>query len=591
MCRQELSASLISQCMELELPKKKRYFGAERGANKHPFDINDTVIKCQHCKEHFEYDTLISYFTSKHKYNKDYEPECPHCHGIWFNNKFLYDTFGRDFCKGVLNLFDPYACKVCQERKELVHCKVCADCLKQHFQTNENAFFDCSECHEKFTVNFIFDHFDLNYCKNVLHLEDPYACKGCLTRFYPTYTCKYCNTKICKVCEKQHLEQAIKNNERLNCMYCHHFYTSSDLYSDIFYNDKIYVNAVLQVEYPFECKLCRKDIKNAINNPDRYRRWDQYEFITCENCERHFCKDCLFSYLRKLAEEYKKNTAKFDYIPEGFYTCPCCNQSISSKFLFKKFYDNAHDKLYLIDPSKICVRCNKLKYKSFLCYNCHKTSCLECLCEQHIIYMLNHPEIEYYSELPCIYCGKYIVSSTEIYKYLDEQTCKKLLLESEYDKLYRENVKKCPNCGEPVYKAGGCDHMYCVHCHTMFDWYSLKITRTTTNPLYYAWLKEQGIYSNEGRSYDTLKDNSVNSITNICSEEHYEEEQFNEHETYECEICYEEYTSKQTIKCPKCKQYLCLNCVEAGYKYKHNYGCIYCKYDLSDIYNKKKERI
>ena len=56
-----------------------------------------------------------------------------------------------------------------------------------------------------------------------------------------------------------------------------------------------------------------------------------------------------------------------------------------------------------------------------------------------------------------------------------------------------EKIKNCPKCEEPIEKNGGCDHMWCPKCHTMFNWSDLKITKTTTNPLYFQWLREQGL--------------------------------------------------------------------------------------------------
>ena len=60
-------------------------------------------------------------------------------------------------------------------------------------------------------------------------------------------------------------------------------------------------------------------------------------------------------------------------------------------------------------------------------------------------------------------------------------------------KLLTIDVKNCPGCGEPINKSSGCDHMWCIKCHTMFNWSDLKITKTTTNPLYFQWLRQQGI--------------------------------------------------------------------------------------------------
>lgn len=57
----------------------------------------------------------------------------------------------------------------------------------------------------------------------------------------------------------------------------------------------------------------------------------------------------------------------------------------------------------------------------------------------------------------------------------------------------RLGAKSCPGCGIPIFKSEGCDHMFCINCHCMFNWSDLKITKTTTNPLYYEWLRSRGI--------------------------------------------------------------------------------------------------
>lgn len=56
----------------------------------------------------------------------------------------------------------------------------------------------------------------------------------------------------------------------------------------------------------------------------------------------------------------------------------------------------------------------------------------------------------------------------------------------------RKDTKSCPNCGEMIHKTEGCNQMYCVMCHTAFDWTSLRIiTGVIHNPHYFEYLNRQ----------------------------------------------------------------------------------------------------
>ena len=83
---------------------------------------------------------------------------------------------------------------------------------------------------------------------------------------------------------------------------------------------------------------------------------------------------------------------------------------------------------------------------------------------------------EYEKECDCLRHGKYMVHCCEF-----------------EDGSVSYFPKNCPKCEVPIFKTEGCDHMWCTECHTMFNWSDLKITKTTTNPLYFEWLRSQGI--------------------------------------------------------------------------------------------------
>lgn len=70
--------------------------------------------------------------------------------------------------------------------------------------------------------------------------------------------------------------------------------------------------------------------------------------------------------------------------------------------------------------------------------------------------------------------------------------CKKEDIETA--ELIRSQSKPCPKCGEFIEKSSGCNQMYCISCHTPWDWVTGKIVThgVIHNPHYYEWLKRTG---------------------------------------------------------------------------------------------------
>jgi hypothetical protein len=60
-------------------------------------------------------------------------------------------------------------------------------------------------------------------------------------------------------------------------------------------------------------------------------------------------------------------------------------------------------------------------------------------------------------------------------------------------KLMAKDTRSCPNCGVPIYRVSGCAQIWCVSCHTPFDWDTGKIeTGRIHNPHYYEWQRKNG---------------------------------------------------------------------------------------------------
>jgi hypothetical protein len=58
----------------------------------------------------------------------------------------------------------------------------------------------------------------------------------------------------------------------------------------------------------------------------------------------------------------------------------------------------------------------------------------------------------------------------------------------------KKDSKPCPNCATMIFKISGCDQMWCVQCHTAFDWKTSQIEKTHIhNPHYFDWLSQNKI--------------------------------------------------------------------------------------------------
>ncbi len=58
--------------------------------------------------------------------------------------------------------------------------------------------------------------------------------------------------------------------------------------------------------------------------------------------------------------------------------------------------------------------------------------------------------------------------------------------------LIKSDSKPCPKCAVMIYRSSGCPQMWCIQCHTTFDWNTGRIDAGYThNPEYFRYLRER----------------------------------------------------------------------------------------------------
>jgi hypothetical protein len=58
-------------------------------------------------------------------------------------------------------------------------------------------------------------------------------------------------------------------------------------------------------------------------------------------------------------------------------------------------------------------------------------------------------------------------------------------------KMLASSTKPCPKCAAPIYKVSGCSQMFCVCCHTVFNYHTGQLEKGIVhNPHYYEWQRK-----------------------------------------------------------------------------------------------------
>jgi len=264
-------------------------------------------------------------------------------------------------------------------------------------------------------------------------------CNICTEKYNKTKRSKIicsCGFESCRTCVKEYITNKMKDHlEEAHCMSCKIPWTRKFMYDNF---EKNFMNGTYK--YNYENLLLEKEL-SLLQITQPYVEKE----IKIEECKKKL--DNLNIESKELEREYliKKK------------------ELIQSK---QKLNDELQETIYNF---------NDIEVKKFS-RKCPNNDC--------------HGFLDF--DYKCDLCNS--KACTECYELLDESNkqhvCDSNTLES--IKLLKQDSRPCPKCSSMIYKINGCDQIFCVECHTAWNWKTgYLITNNIHNPHYFEYVAER----------------------------------------------------------------------------------------------------
>ena len=258
--------------------------------------------------------------------------------------------------------------------------------------------------------------------------------------------CLHCNFECCTNCIKYHINTSQKTEK--NCMNCKKKLPRSTLVSFLgkSYIDKLYRYEIKELVFKEEMILVPRSLPEIKKRKDI--RIIKAKILTTE---KDFTKD---------VDERKFIPGTLEYFEQ--------KGLISGRINFYK--SQIKDITAMND---INVKHNAIKQYKYPCEN------QECNGFVDANWMCSICDME-----TCKHC-RHIKEDGHVCKQEDIDTTQ----------LIKKDSKPCPKCNIYIIKSSGCDQMWCVSCHTTFDWKTMQIKTSGIlhNPEYFRYMRENGI--------------------------------------------------------------------------------------------------
>jgi len=252
--------------------------------------------------------------------------------------------------------------------------------------------------------------------------------------------CPYCDFDCCINCHKKYLLDTKKTEK--SCMSCKKVFTRSILINifGVKYIEDIYKNHIKELLFKEEMLLVPLSLP-----------------IIERNIEKKKMREIIKSMETEFQQKIKNNTLERNTV-EAFAELGKIQGYKNYLTYLSTVVDIKEKKIYKFPCSN--NTCNGFVNKNWKCELCDKVTCKRC---------------------------NILINDG------DEHICKKEDIETA--ELIKKDSKPCPKCNMSIIKSSGCDQMWCVSCHTTFDWKTLEIKKggVIHNPEYFRYMRENGI--------------------------------------------------------------------------------------------------
>lgn len=214
-----------------------------------------------------------------------------------------------------------------------------------------------------------------------------------------------------------------------------------------------------------ECKICYDKKKRVITCPS-------CAYVSCFECQHTYdipsCANCSTGYTRTYLHSIDKQLVKTLYRPyhekvywerekallsrtQTWVDWEIMAEKIKAQLRFGFKIALPPKPTQSISSIGTVFPCPSLECRGFVqgskCGNCKKDICIDC----REIQVQNHV------------CDINVIENI---------------------KALATDTKPCPSCSAFVFKTEGCNHMFCTHCRTHFDWVTKRILVSSTNHHY-----------------------------------------------------------------------------------------------------------